>query len=78
MLHETRCLAAPDFASALAQLTAALATAGYGGITTRGESPTAGITAERDGLRVGVVLAALPAGPCAEPGHYRATVTLHR
>jgi hypothetical protein len=75
-LHATWCIAAPDFSTAIKAVNAALE--GWSNVATRGEAPTAGISADRDDHHVGIVVTALRAGPCAEPGHYRATVTLTR
>ncbi len=75
-IHATWCLAANSFDSAIGAVRASLEDQRWTNIAARGDAPTAGITADREGHHLGVIVAALRAGPCAEPGHYRVTATL--
>jgi hypothetical protein len=76
LIHATWCLAADSFGSAIGAVRASLEDQLWTGSTVRGDNPSAAITAERDGSHLGVIVAALRAGPCAEPGFYRVTATL--
>jgi hypothetical protein len=75
-IHATWCLAADSFDSAIGAVRASLEDQLWTGSTVRGDNPTAAITVYRDGHHLGVIVAALRAGPCAEPGYYRVTATL--
>ena len=70
----TRCIAAADLASAAQPYADALVAAGWQHLATRGGT----ITADRAADRIQILVAGLPNGPCALPGHYRATILLTR
>jgi hypothetical protein len=70
----SRCIAAADLADAEKPYVDDLVVAGWEHVASRGGT----ITADRAPDRIQIILAGLPNGPCALPGHYRATILLTR
>ena len=77
-VHGTWCIdgtSADDVAKKVGQW---LAQAKYSGITIRGDARKAGVMADRDGMRLSMVVSASSARVCAAPAHYFASATIFR
>jgi len=70
----TRCVAAANLSAAAQQDADALVRAGWQHVTSRNGD----VDAERPPDRIQIIVVGLPDGPCALPGHYRATAVLTR
>lgn len=77
-VHGTWCIdgdGAEDVARKVGRM---MATAGYTGLSIRGNAKKAGVQAERDGYRMSMVVSASSAASCAAPLHYFASATIFR
>jgi hypothetical protein len=77
-VHGTWCIAGASADDVAKQLGQTLAQAKYGNISIRGDARKAGVAADRDGLRVSLVVSASSAAVCQAPAHYFASATVFR
>ena len=55
-----------------------MAKAGYTALSIRGDERKAGVTGDRDGFRMSIVISASAAAVCKAPAHYFASATIFR
>ena len=77
-VHATWCIDG-ESADGVARLVAKwMADAGYTGLGVRGDARKAGVSGDRDGFRMSMVVSASGAASCAAPQHYFASATIFR
>lgn len=75
-VHGTWCIAgtgADDVAKSVGQ---AMAAAGYTALNIRGDARKSGVSGDREGVRMSMIVGASGAATCAAPTHYFASATL--
>jgi hypothetical protein len=77
-VHGTWCIDGTGADDVAKNVGRSMAEAGYSGLSIRGDARKAGVSGDRGGIRLSMVVAASGAANCAAPQHYFASATIFR